>query len=149
MRRRAPGAARPRQRGVTLVELVATIVIIGTAVAGVVGGFSLVVGRSADTLVQARTSAVGQAYLDYILTLDFGNVDSCERTDERPKRIYVSTGCSGTGNLDGYDGYSVDVEVEEAGTELGLSKEDAKRIDVTVKTPQGSKRVFTAYKGKG
>ena len=41
---------RARHGGATLVELVITIVIIGVAIAGVVGAFSLIAGRSADPL---------------------------------------------------------------------------------------------------
>ncbi|MGM0449306.1 MAG: type IV pilus modification PilV family protein, partial [Pseudomonadota bacterium] len=62
-------SSRPSQRqsGVTLIEMVITMVIVSVAIAGVVGGYSLVVGRSADTLYQSRTTALGQAYLDEIL----------------------------------------------------------------------------------
>lgn len=64
--------ALQRQSGVTLIELVITIVIVSVAIAGVVGAYSLVVGRSADTLYQSRSTALGQAYLDEILARRFG-----------------------------------------------------------------------------
>ena len=55
---------KPRQQGAPLVELVMTIVIIGVAIAGVVGAFSLITGRSADPLNQTRAVALAQLYMD-------------------------------------------------------------------------------------
>jgi MSHA pilin protein MshD len=62
-----------RQRGTTLIELVMTIVIIGVAVAGVVGAFSLMAGRSADPLNQSRAIALSQLYMDEILAKQFAH----------------------------------------------------------------------------
>ena len=46
-----------------------------------------------------------------------------------------------------YTGFSVTATVIYAGSEIGLpNNTDAKRADVTVKDPSGSKYVFTAYK---
>ena len=59
---------RARHGGATLVELVITIVIIGVAIAGVVGAFSLIAGRSADPLNQTRAVALAQLYMDEILS---------------------------------------------------------------------------------
>jgi len=60
-----------RQQGATLVELIMTIVIISVAIAGVVGAFSLIVGRSADPLNQTRAVALSQRYMDEILFKKF------------------------------------------------------------------------------
>ena len=59
------------QHGATLVELVMTIVIISVAIAGVVGAFSLIAGRSADPLNQTRAVALAQLYIDEILARRF------------------------------------------------------------------------------
>ncbi|TDT36989.1 MSHA pilin protein MshD [Halospina denitrificans] len=161
-------SGRRSQAGVTLVELVITIVIIGVALAGVLGGYSLVVGRSANTLFQTRTTAVGQAYLDEILVRRFAQqtgaggsprydgpcevnpsggdrenykvVDDYDVIDDEPPALI-------SGDFEsGYDGYRVSVDVTCAGSEVGVG-EDAKRIDVSVSPPQGPDMVFTAYKG--
>ncbi len=58
----------PAQRGATLVELVITIVIISVAIAGVVGAFALISGRSADPLNQTRAVELAQLYMDEIIT---------------------------------------------------------------------------------
>ena len=52
------------QKGATLVELVITIVIISVAIAGVVGAFALISGRSADPLNQTGAVALAQIYMD-------------------------------------------------------------------------------------
>ncbi len=59
---RQPCLGQSRQQGATLMELVMTIVIIGVAIAGVVGAFSLITGRSADPLNQTRAVALAQLY---------------------------------------------------------------------------------------
>ena len=156
------------QGGVTLIELVITIVIIGVALAGMVGGFSLILGRSSDTLFQSRTTAVGQAYLDEILSRRFdqdtgtggvplydGNcrvqpdggdrdnysvVDDYDDIDGESPRL--ASGAFGAE----YSAYEVSVSVVCAGGEVGVG-EDAKRIDVTVTPPSGPEMVFTAYRG--
>ena len=160
---------RTHQRGVTLIELVITIVIVSVAVAGVIGGYSLVLGRSADTLIQSRTTAIGQAYLDEILAKNFAqetgtggvpaydgpcdvNPDTSRDRDEyavvddfdviddeSPELISGAFGQA-------YSGYTVSVDVACAGGEVGVGA-DGKRIDVTVRPPQGPDMVFSAYKG--
>jgi len=161
------------QGGVTLIELVITIVIISVAVAGVIGAFSLVTGRSSDPLLQSRATALGQLYLDEVIARRFDvdtplgggyaeNVDCSPEENnhvERDRFVTVNdfhTGpdnpqlpvlASQSGEL--YSGYEVIVEVACAGGELdGISRnEDAKRIDVTITDPQGQETVISAYKG--
>lgn len=52
--------------GFTLVEMVITIVILGIALVGVSAMVSLGSSNSADTLLETRAIALGQAYLDEI-----------------------------------------------------------------------------------
>lgn len=53
--------------GFTLVEMVATIVVLGIALVGISGMVSLGSSSSADPLVQTRAIALGHAYLDEIM----------------------------------------------------------------------------------
>jgi MSHA pilin protein MshD len=59
------------QRGVTLVELIVTIVILSIALVGLSFAISLGIGQSANTLFELRAVALGQAYLDEILSKKF------------------------------------------------------------------------------
>ena len=76
-----------RQRGATLVELVMTIVIISVAIAGVVGAFSLIAGRSADPLNQTRAVALAQIYMDEILSRRFDEETPIGGTPEGEPRV--------------------------------------------------------------
>lgn len=56
-----------RQYGLTLVELIATIVILSIALAGVSLAISNAVSRSGQALIQLRAVELAQSYLDEIL----------------------------------------------------------------------------------
>jgi MSHA pilin protein MshD len=163
---------RKHQRGATLIELVMTIVIISVAIAGVVGAFSLIAGRSADPLNQTRAVALSQLYLDEILAKQFA--------DESPvgggavnaaKADCSNIGADGESRstfndvddydildndspqnsekdpLSGYSNFRVSVSVQCAGTEVGLAQDQAKRIDITITDPSGNNYLFSAYRG--
>ena len=166
---RRPGV---RQQGATLVELVMTIVIISIAIAGVVGAFALITGRSADPLNQTRAVALSQLYMDEILSKSFahdspvggGAVDAgdadCNNLgpDGETRRTFNDVDDYHTLNnappenseeasLLGYSNFQVSISVACAGTEVGLSNHEAKRIDITVTDPSGNTYLFSAYRG--
>lgn len=63
-----------RQAGMTLVELVITIVIVGIAAAALYSAMAAITGRSADPLLRQQSLAIAEAYLEEILLQPF--VDS-------------------------------------------------------------------------
>jgi len=159
---------RPVQRGATLVELVMTIVIISVAIAGVVGAFALISGRSADPLNQTRAVELAQLYMDEIITKkyddstpqggfpkytggcnigpdssevrgSFDDVDDYHNTTDSPPRTV-------DGPVNGYDGFTVAVEVACAGGEVDLPGPEAKRIDLLITAPGGQSFSFSAYR---
>lgn len=58
-------------RGVTLVELIVSIVVIGVALAGVLVVIMRNVSGSADPMIWHQSVAIGEAYLEEILTKNF------------------------------------------------------------------------------
>ncbi len=64
---RATERTAGRQCGLTLVELVISIVIISIAVTGVLMAYSTMVARSADPLIDVQAVAIAEAYMDEIL----------------------------------------------------------------------------------
>ena len=79
-----------KQSGITLIELVVTIVILGVALvslSGVVGGGA---SRNSDITVQIRATALAQAYLDEILGKRYdentrnGGIPPCQATGTGP-----------------------------------------------------------------
>lgn len=69
------------QQGFSLVELIVSIVVIGLALASVASFLAFGAGRGADVLLEARAAALGQAYLDEILSRRFD-----ERTNPSGRR---------------------------------------------------------------
>lgn len=68
-------AARRRERGVTLIELVVTITIIAIAVAGVVGALSGNAVQSANRMIQQQAAAIAASYLDEIMQKPYTDPD--------------------------------------------------------------------------
>jgi len=65
------GSACWRQRGVTLIELVASIVIFAVVAAGLIVLMQQTTAQSADPMVQQQASAIAQAYLEEIALQSF------------------------------------------------------------------------------
>ena len=162
------------QAGATLVELVMTIVIISVAIAGVVGAFSLMAGRSADPLNQSRAISLAQRYMDEILAKPFDEdaapgeayAGSCrltvdpsrDRHDFRDVDDYDAINNEAPVNYwsasppiqeEGYEQFLVNVSVacvSNPAAELGVDVE-AKRIDITITDPSSNDYLFSAYRG--
>ena len=154
-------------RGATLVELVMTIVIISVAIAGVVGAFALITGRSADPLNHTRAVELAQLYMDEIISKKYDDATpqggipkhsgSCSIGSEGETREtfddvddYHATSDAPPKNaeaaLTGYNDFAVDVTVTCAGDEVNLPDAEAKRIDLTITAPGGQTFSFSAYR---
>ena len=60
-----------RQQGMTLVELVISIVIIGIAAAALYSAMAAITGRSADPLLRQQSLSIAEGYLEEILLQPF------------------------------------------------------------------------------
>ena len=63
---------RANQSGLTLIELVISIVVLAIVVIGVLSALGTLIGRSADPMVRQQSIAVAQAYLEEIQSMAFG-----------------------------------------------------------------------------
>ena len=155
-------------RGATLVELVITIVIISVAIAGVVGAFALISGRSADPLNQTRAVALAQIYMDEMLSRRYDentpiggvpremgctiNTEEANRADYDDVDDYnaianaAPENAEGTGLAADYSNFRITVAVACAGDEIGLAGDEAKRIDLTITDPSGQTYDFSVYR---
>lgn len=139
-----------RQRGMTLVELVISIVIIGIAAAALYSAMASIVGRSADPMLRQQSLTIAEGYLEEILTqpyLDPGtfSTGSCEKKAGLPRARFDDV-CDyaeledigvhdAAGNLiTGLAGYKVRVAVASLASWNGVP---ARRVDVTVTDPSG------------
>ncbi len=158
-----------RSAGATLVELIITIVIISIAIAGVVGAFSVIAGRSADPLNQTRAIAIAQLYMDEIIARKYDEntppggtpkQNGCSIVTEESARSgyddvddYNAIAGESPRNADGlalagtaYNGFTVSVAITCAGTEIGLANEDGKRVDITITDPSSQSYLFSGYR---
>ena len=161
------------QAGVTLIELIITIVVMGIALAALVSSLSVGIGRSAQPMWEGKALELSQAYLDEVLAMAFddqtpsggGEVlaaeNPCSYSNEgQGRELYDDVddynGVSdsppvlidSTIDMSRYTNYQVDITVVCAGTDLGLDNNDmAKRITVTVSVPSGESRSVAIYKG--
>lgn len=62
---------RATQRGLSLIELVLAVVIIGVGLAGLLSVFSLVVGRSADPVTELQLQALAEELMEEIVLRPF------------------------------------------------------------------------------
>lgn len=157
------------QRGMTLVEMVISIVLMSIAITAVLSAFSSSMGRSSDSLWKNKSLKLAQLYLDEILSKKydsntplggipapasvncnvpagggnralFDDVDDFNGIDDNPPRLV-------SGVLANYTGYRVQVTVSCAGTEVGVAANNAKRITVTITPPNQSPMPFSVYRG--
>lgn len=67
--------SRRLQRGVSLLELILFIVIVGAGVAGVLGVWRVTAQGSADPLIQKQALAIAEAYMEEVLAMPFTYCD--------------------------------------------------------------------------
>lgn len=145
--------ARPshglRQAGVTLVELVLSMVIISISLVGVLTVMNFTVSHSADPVVQHQAVAIAESYLEEILLQNYSGGASSGRANYDDVDDYKDLTDSGAhdqqGNaIPGLSQYAVSVTVS-APTTLpdGVS---AKQITVSVSGPGVSSLSLVGYR---
>ncbi|QKT03645.1 prepilin-type N-terminal cleavage/methylation domain-containing protein [Ectothiorhodospiraceae bacterium 2226] len=140
------------QRGLTLVELIIAIVVMGVAVSGVLLVFTTTVARSADPMIQQQAGAIAEAYMEEVLLrpftvgpetgvrANFDDIFDYDGLDEPPTDQF--------GNALGLAGYNVRVEVTADPSEGlgGIPGSDVARIDVKVSHTSGHSVQLTGYR---
>jgi MSHA pilin protein MshD len=111
-----------KQTGATLIELILSIVIISTALAGILGLVNLTVLHSADPLVQHQAIAIAESYLEEITALpvvdpngtntgetrvNFDNIDDYDGLNDVGARDQDNNVITNLGN------YTVDVNIAD------------------------------------
>jgi MSHA pilin protein MshD len=143
----------PRARGVTLVELIVSIVVIGVALAGVMVVIVRNTSASADPLIWHQAVIVGEAYLEEILTKNF-TADGVEASRDLYDDVMDYNGLTDSPPRDqngtaiaALAGYSVNVQVAtEALNDITLASGNAVRAQVTVTMPTGGSVVVSGYR---
>ena len=130
-----------RQQGVTLVELIISIVVIATASAAILGVLTRNLRSSADAFLVTQAVAVAEAYLEEIILKPFADPDGIDgegaRSDFDDVDDYNGLIDNGArdqfGNpLPNLGGLTVSVGVVASAALPGVPSADALRIDVRV-----------------
>lgn len=167
--------AQGKQLGVTLIELIVTIVIIGIAMSALITALSTGIANSATPLWEGKALELSQAYLDEVLAMKFDESSPSGGGEVAIGAVACTSGSYSDGesrsnfndvddyhnlndappvlidstiDMSEYSNYSVTAQVSCAGTELGLSNNaSAKRISITVTVPGGESRTVSIYRG--
>ena len=152
------------QRGFTLIELVAFIVVIGISVTAVGTVFQHSIVRIQDPLIHSQLISMAQSQLDETLSRQYdentptGGVPACGSSipcagiglDAGELLSSIST-LDDIDDFNGYadipqTGYARTVSVVYAGADFNVTSSHAKRITVTVTAPQGQSVNLSVYR---
>ena len=138
--------------GFSLIELIVFIVIVGVALAGVLSVLDFTSSRSAEPIVAKQAVAVGEAFIDEIISRDYANAAGTN-VDPRSNftgitdyHLYSTSNIIKLRNgnsIAGLTGYSISVQV---GNTVTVTGSDMRPILVTVSDPLGRSYLFRAYK---
>ncbi|HEY7775247.1 MAG TPA: prepilin-type N-terminal cleavage/methylation domain-containing protein [Kineobactrum sp.] len=171
LRRVQPATDRiTRQRGMTLVELIISIVIIGIAAAALFSAMAAIGGRSADPLLRQQSLSIAEAYLEEILlqpyfdpfvlsnpsTADYPHSAICP---SRPSnRAAYDNVCDYRGlddaaartasgaTMDALAGYRVRVSVDARELDGGGATANALYVEVQVTDPAGQSLQLSGFR---
>ena len=128
-------------RGVTLIELLVSIVIVSVAATGVLGVLAITTAASADPMIRHQAAAIAESYLEEILLkpitdpdgvdgelarADFDDLDDYDGLADAGARDQFGNLIAGLGN------YDVAVSVTASSALPAVPLADALRVDVVV-----------------
>ncbi|PIP80009.1 MAG: prepilin-type cleavage/methylation domain-containing protein [Gammaproteobacteria bacterium CG22_combo_CG10-13_8_21_14_all_40_8] len=146
------------QQGVTLIELVIAMVIIGIVATTLLGALGTMANKSGDPLPRQQAIAIAESYLAEIRLRSFEAVAACTAkpatrplyhltchydglTDARPKDQF------GT-DVPNLQNYAVSVNLFNSATLPGIAGTDQQRIQVTVTTPDGESFTLSGFRAR-
>ena len=144
-----------QQRGVTLVELLVSIVIVSIAASGVLGVLSMTTAASADPMIRHQAAAIAEAYLEEIMlkpTMDPDGIDGeAARADFDDLDDYDGLLDAGARDqfgapIAGLASYSVAVAVAPSSALPSVPAADALRVDVLVSHSNDISFVLSGYR---
>jgi MSHA pilin protein MshD len=152
---------RPRQRGISLIELIMFIVIVSVALAGILLVLNVTTRSSADPLVHKQALAAAQSLLEEIELQDFisaGGATTPVTQANRASQYHIVSDYNGFPNgattgiysvsgapIAGLEKYNVSVTVTNMALN-GIAAGNAVLITVTVTDPQGNAMQISGYR---
>ena len=141
-----------RNAGVTLVELIVALVIMGVALAGMVAVYTATTRSSVDPVIVQQMQAIADNMMEEILMKPYakgpGGGARINFDDVRDYDGYKTTGITDVeGNaIPGLERYSVVVEAREFVLTGVLTSADSLRVTVTVSMPGTNSIVLTGWR---
>lgn len=144
-----------KQCGITLIEVVISIVIIAIAVSAVLGVLATNVQRSADAMIVNQGISIATAYLEEISLKPFSDPDGIDGEVGRANFDDIDDydGLLDTGAFDQFgnpipnlDGYSIAVAVNSSSGLPGILSGDTLRIDVRVQNAPYIDYTLSSYR---
>jgi MSHA pilin protein MshD len=142
---------RVKQLGVSLVELILTIVIISVALTGILSVVNQAVSHSADPLLQRQAIAIAESYLEEIILLPVTASPDVSVAGNRATfdNIADYDGLNDTGAIDqngnaivGLESYNIAVNVNA----VIINNVNMQKIIVTVSRPATDTITLTGYR---
>jgi MSHA pilin protein MshD len=158
-----------KQRGVSMIELIMFIVIIGAAMVGILSVMNVTTTHSADPLIHKQAIAIAESLLEEVELQDFidqnnGVTTTCPAasavTPDRSTSYYIvdcyginggfSTTTGFSNNALGLSGtYTAKVSIDKTLSPLGaITAGNAVRVTVTVTDPQNNQIAIDGYRTK-
>jgi MSHA pilin protein MshD len=139
-----------RSRGVTLIELVVAITVLGIATASILGVLSTLSMRSAEVLIRGQAVGIASSYLSEALAKSYGSSGATQRSLFTSVGDYNGLNDNGAhdqrGNaVIGLGQFHVAVSVG-AGTLGTVPAAKVRRVDVTVSHPSGVVVLVSGYR---
>jgi MSHA pilin protein MshD len=147
-----------RQAGLSLIELVISIVVLAVAAVGIFSAIGSIVSRSADPLIRQQSIAIAEAYIEEIQSMAFGLPGSCPAVPGGGGRADYNAVCHYDGLTDNgavdqngnailaLADYDVSVAITSSSGLGGISAGNVARIDVSVTGPTNETVLMTAYR---
>ncbi len=147
--------ADKQQCGVTLVELLVSIVIVSIAASGVLGVLSMTTAASADPMIRHQAAAIAEAYLEEILLKPIVDPDGVDgealRADYDDLDDYDGLADAGAHDqfgipIAGLGSYNVAVAVSPSAALTAVPLVDALRVDIVVTNGLNISFVLSGYR---
>lgn len=143
------------QRGVTLVELLVSIVIVSIAASAVLGVLSMTTAHSADPMIRHQAAAIAESYIEEILLKPMSDPDGVDgeaaRADFDDLDDYDGLSDAGAQDqfgapLAGLSEYNVAVTVTPSSALPAVPVVDVLRVDVVVTHTNAVNFALSSYR---